>query len=214
MNDLVPMIGDGEKISPWEKPGGTLGLVVAGGALGGGAILLYKILPWLITLTSNILTLSLLVGALFLIAFLVTDKRFRKTVSMIYFLIMRKITGLVIEIDPIAIVEMKVKEMREKITVIKNQISNVKGLVDLNTKKVEQKKIELARQINLLNEYRKRGDTEHAIVVERQVVRLQSSVDRQQKRLEESRKWNDILDKLKERAMLVVEDTENEVADR
>ena len=111
MNDLMVTNNSQTKISSWEKPGGTLGLVVAGGAVAGGAILLYKILPFLITLTTNILTLGMLVAVLAGIAFLISDKRFRKTVSMVYFLIMRKITGLIIEIDPIAIVEVKVKEI-------------------------------------------------------------------------------------------------------
>ena len=131
------------KISPWEKPGGTLGMIVAGGALAGGVILLYKILPFLITLTTNILTLGILTAVLAGIAFLISDKKFRKAVSMIYFLIMRKITGLIIEIDPIAIVESKVKEMKAKINTIEKQIGNIRGLITQNSRRVESKKEDL-----------------------------------------------------------------------
>ena len=202
------------KISPWEKPGGTLGMIVAGGALAGGVILLYKILPFLITLTTNILTLGILTAVLAGIAFLISDKKFRKAVSMIYFLIMRKITGLIIEIDPIAIVESKVKEMKAKINTIEKQIGNIRGLITQNSRRVESKKEDLEKQLKMLKEYENRGMTDRAKVTERQVVRLQSAVERQTKRLEDSKIWLEILKKLKERADLVVVDTENEVNDR
>lgn len=214
MNDLMVTNNSQTKISPWEKPGGTLGLVVAGGAVAGGAILLYKILPFLITLTTNILTLGMLVAVLAGIAFLISDKRFRKTVSMVYFLIMRKITGLIIEIDPIAIVEAKVKEMKEKILVIEKQMGNIKGLITQNQRRVDDKKAELEKQLGMLKQYEQRNMLDRAKVTERQVVRLQGAVERQSKRLEDSKKWMEILKKLKERADLVVVDTENEVNDR
>lgn len=213
MNDLI-VTNSEQKISPWEKPGGTLGLIVAGGALAGGAILLYKILPFLITLTTNILTLGMLVAVLAGIAFLISDKRFRKTVSMVYFLIMRKITGIIIEIDPIAIVEAKVKEMKEKIQVIEKQMGNIKGLITQNRRRVEDKKAELEKQLGMLKQYEQRNMLDRAKITERQVVRLQGAVERQTKRLEDSEKWMEILKKLKERADLVVVDTENEVNDR
>ena len=213
MNDLM-VTNSQQKISPWEKPGGTLGLVVAGGALAGGAILLYKILPFLITLTTNILTLGMLVAVLAGIAFLISDKRFRKTVSMVYFMIMRKITGLIIEIDPIAIVEAKVKEMKEKIGVIEKQMGNIKGLITQNQRRVDNKKEELEKQLGMLKQYEQRNMLDRAKITERQVVRLQAAVERQTKRLEDSKKWMEILKQLKERADLVVVDTENEVNDR
>lgn len=213
MNELMTTKPQ-QKISPWEKPGGTLGLVVAGGALAGGVILLYKIIPFLITLTTNILTLGMLVAVLSGIAFLISDKRFRKTVSMVYFLIMRKITGLIIEIDPIAIVEAKVREMREKIVVIEKQMGSIRGLIMQNERRVETKKSELETQLGYLKRYEQENKLDRAKITERQVVRLQAAVERQTKRLEDSKKWLEILKQLEERADLVVIDTENEVNDR
>jgi hypothetical protein len=155
MNTLISNNNVENKVSPWEKPGGTLGMIVAGLAAGGGCIVLYKILPFLISLTTNLLTLSLLVLALAAIGFLVTNKRFRQTCSMVYFMVMRKITGLIIEIDPIAIVENKVKEMKKKILDIEKQMGSLNGLNKQNERKIEEKKCQLQKQIDLLNEYNK-----------------------------------------------------------
>ena len=202
------------KVSPWEKPGGTLGMVVAGLAVGGGCILLYKILPFLISLTTNLLTLTLLVGALAGIGFLVTNKRFRQTCSMVYFMVMRKITGFFIEIDPIAIVEKKVQEMKKKIMEIDKHMGSLRGLNVQNERKISTKKTELQKQIDLLNEYNAHGKRAEAGVAERQVIRLQATIERSMKRLEDSKKWYEILKSLKHVAELTVLDTENEVNDR
>ncbi len=214
MNNSISTISMENKVSPWEKPGGTLGMIVAGLAVGGGCIILYKILPFLISLTTNILTLTLLVGVLSLIGFLVTNKRFRQTCSTVYFLIMRKITGLIIEIDPIAIVEKKVMEMKKKIIEIEKQMGSLNGLNKQNERKIEDKKKQLQNQIDLLNEYNRLNKRAEAGVAERQAVRLQSSIERQIKRLEDSKKWFEILKSLKHAAELTVLDTENEVNDR
>ena len=202
------------KVSPWEKPGGTLGMIVAGLGVGGGCILLYKLLPFLISLTTNILTLTLLVGALAAIGFLVTNKRFRQTCSMVYFMVMRKITGFFIEIDPIAIVEKKVTEMKKKIMEIEKQMGSLNGLNKQNERRIDEKKKEFQKQMDLLEEYNKRGKRAEAGVTERQVVRLQGTIERHIKRLEDSRKWYEILKSLKHAAELTVLDTENEVNDR
>ena len=212
-NSLTPINMD-KKVSPWEKPGGTLGMVVAGLAVGGGCIVLYKILPFLISLTTNLLTLTLLVLALAGIEFLITNKRFRQTCSMLYFMVMRKITGLIIEIDPIAIVENKVKEMKKKILDIERQMGSLNGLNKQNERKIEEKKQQLQNEIDRLNEYNKKNKRAEAGVAERQAVRLQSAIERQIKRLEDSKKWYEILKSLKHAAELAVLDTENEVNDR
>lgn len=214
MNNSLTSISMENKVSPWEKPGGTLGMIVAGLAIGGGCIILYKILPFLISLTTNLLTLTLLVGVLAGIGFLVTNKRFRQTCSMVYFMIMRKITGLIIEIDPIAIVENKVKEMKKKILDIERQMGSLNGLNKQNERKIDEKKQQLQNQIDLLNEYNKKNKRAEAGVAERQAVRLQGAIERQMKRLEDSKKWYEILKSLKHAAELTVLDTENEVNDR
>ena len=214
MNNSITVSGMDKNVSPWEKPGGTLGMIVAGLAVGGGCIVLYKILPFLISLTTNLLTLTLLVLALCAIGFLITNKRFRKTCSMVYFMVMRKITGLIIEIDPIAIVENKVQEMKKKILEIEKQMGSLNGLNKQNERKIEDKKAQLKKQIDLLTEYNKKNKRAEAGVAERQAVRLESAIERQIKRLEDSKKWYEILKSLKHAAELTVLDTENEVNDR
>lgn len=95
------MLPEGSSLSNWEKPGGKTGMVVLGLLGAGGLMLFYKALPFLITLASNTLYLGLLLGLIAGIIYLLCDPKFRKICSATYFMLMRKLTGLVIEIDPI-----------------------------------------------------------------------------------------------------------------
>lgn len=93
------------KISNWQKPGRTLGMIVTGLSIGGGLILLSKLLPFLLTITWGLLELSILGVVLFLFFYVVTNKQFQQTFSTLFFILMRSLTGLVVELDPIAILE-------------------------------------------------------------------------------------------------------------
>lgn len=214
MINNLPSMDENTKVSAWQKPGGTLGMIVAGVAIAGGVILINKILPFLIALTTNMITLAFLVAVLTGIAFLVTNKQFRKVFSMTYFLIMRKITGLIIEINPIAIVERKIGEMNNKILEIQKHMGSLNGLIINNKRKLEDKKSEFENQLRRLEEYKRQGKIADANVTERQVVRLKATIERQAKRLEDSKKWYEILKQLKHAAELTVLDTQNEVNDR
>lgn len=203
-----------KELSNWQKPGGTLGMIVAGLGLGGGLLLLSTILPFLISLTTNILTLSILCIGLFLLFYLVTNKQFINIISTTYFMLMRKITGLVIEIDPIAIVEHKLLDMKAKVNEIENNMGQLRGLNIQNERTLMNKKAELEKQIGYVKEYKERGLHSDAQVAERQIVRLDGAIQRQHKRLMDSTKWYEILKNLKASAELTIKDTEYEIADR
>lgn len=211
----LPSISEGKnKVSPWDKPGGNLGKVVAGVLAVGGCILLYHVLPFLITLASNIITLGALVGVIAGLGFLLTNKKFQEVCSNAYFMVMRKLTGLIIEIDPIAIVRKQILSMKKKIQEIQKNMGTMRGLMMQAEKELAAKKDELMSNLRRLEVYNKQGDKGSAQVAERQVVRLRDAIERRTARLEESKKWYAILQQLKRAAELTVEDTENEVKER
>ena len=203
-----------KSMSNWDKPGGTLGLIVASAGACGGIILLYKILPFLITLTENLWYLAILAGGLIGLGLLISNKSFRKTFSMGYFLLMRKITGIFIEINPIAILKQSVYEIKQKIKEIEIQMNKVSGLIRKNQTRLEEKKKAFEETILKLKEYKKQGKFDYATVYQRQADRLEEAIKKSAKRLEDSKMWYEVLKKLKSRADLVVLDTENEVNEK
>lgn len=104
-------------------------MVVLGLLGAGGLMLFYKALPFLITLASNTLYFGLLLGLIAGIIYLLCDPKFRKICSATYFMLMRKLTGLVIEIDPIAIVEQRIRDMQKKSADIKKVMGDLRGCI-------------------------------------------------------------------------------------
>lgn len=109
----------------WKQPGGTLakvGLWVMGGSIIYGV---YKSLPYLIAFTQNIFTLTLLMMGLGCLLYVAFSPEMRKILKLMYLQICRKITGLIVEIDPIAILENRVSEMKKKLSTVKQRVTDI-----------------------------------------------------------------------------------------
>ena len=78
MANITPVSTPTPQFKPksfWQKPEGVTGLIFMTGILIGGGYLLYQALPYLITLTSNLLYLSLMLVALAAVIYMVLDPR-------------------------------------------------------------------------------------------------------------------------------------------
>jgi hypothetical protein len=126
---------DDHKSSYWSKPEGITSLLFMGGV---GALLLYYwniIAVFLIEVTQNTLYLGLLLAALAGLIFLFTSKDVRTAVFFLFKTLMRKITGTIIKLDPIAIMKIYVSDLKDKREKMQGQINQLAGqLVKLNKK--------------------------------------------------------------------------------
>ena len=88
--------------SYWSRPGGKFGTIAAIGIL---AIIGYYVLPILTSVIWNTLNfgIALLVLALFL--YMVTNKKLRLSFFYGYEILMKKLVGVIIELDPFIIGE-------------------------------------------------------------------------------------------------------------
>ena len=126
---------DVEKRSFWSRPEGILGMIVLAGMAGFGLVYFNRIVEFLIQATSNILQLSLLLGALGVLIFLFTSRDVRTAVFFLFKSLMRSLTGTVIQLNPIAIMKIYVQDLKEKRQKMQGQIDTLAGqLVKLNKK--------------------------------------------------------------------------------
>ncbi|QRR00344.1 hypothetical protein [Dyadobacter sandarakinus] len=149
---------DHSKRSYWSKPEGVTSLLFLGAA---GAAILYfwnKIAAFLIEVTQNTLYLGFLVAILALLIFLFTSKDVRTAVFFLFKTFMRKITGVVIKLDPIAIMKIYIDDLKEKREKMQGQINTLAGqLVKLNrnisdnNEKIKQKFAEANKASTMLD---------------------------------------------------------------
>jgi len=113
----------------WEKPEGKTGMGVIALMVCGGGVVLYKFLPYLITIATNTIHLGILVGIIGIVGYTVMNPTFQANVRALFKIMMRAMTGMVIKIDPIAILQDYVKDLFHNLQVMNNQIGDLKGVM-------------------------------------------------------------------------------------
>lgn len=201
-------------VSKWEKPGGTTGMIVLGVVVGAIAINITPIMNFIAAACASTLTAIGMAAVLFLVLYCLFDPRIRNIGSTIYFMIMRKIEGLLVDYDPISIVKRKIMQMNKKIQEITDNMGKLRGLIDKSEKRIQDKKKQCDHDFQLLNKYKETGKAQDAAVYERQVTRLTEVIKNSEARLIQSKQWYEIMGKLKHQAELTVLDATNEVNER
>lgn len=208
----------------WKQPGGTLGKVglwVMGASLLYG---IYKALPYLITFTQNVFTLALMMMGLGCVLYVAFSPEMRKILKLMYLQICRKITGLIVEIDPIAILENSISEMKKKLVTVKQKITDIGStLVGMKRKQKEYKK-EFEENINRIKAIREKltssntdDKTRMALngqlsVAQNNVSMLDDQIKAQSERIQKTEKYIDILEKLEIAATSKIQMAESTVS--
>ena len=201
-------------VSKWEKPGGTTGMIVLCVVVGAIVINITPIMNFIAAACASTLSAIGMAAALFLVLYCLFDPRIRNIGSTIYFMIMRKIEGLLVDYDPISIVKRKIMQMNKKIQEITDNMGKLRGLIDKSEKRIQDKKKQCDHDFQLLNKYKETGKAQDAAVYERQVTRLTEVIKNSEARLIQSKQWYEIMGKLKHQAELTVLDATNEVNER
>src|SRR5207253_2912876 len=128
----------------WQKPEGKTGMVFAAGALGALGVVLYKLLPYLVSIAQNTLYLVGLLMALGAIIYMILDPKVRNLVYYLYKSVMRWITGLFVQIDPIGILQTYIEELKDNLKKMDNQIAllraqmrKLKDIMDENARAIQ-----------------------------------------------------------------------------
>ncbi len=195
----------------WKRPEGVTGTVVLLGLLAGGGFLLYKALPTLIALASNMLTLVLMLLALGAIIYMVLDPKMRALVGYAYKSVMRWITGLFITIDPIGILKNYVDDLEDNLSKMSTQIGNLKGQIRKLTTMVDENTKEINQNMLIASKAKEMGQENQMILASRKAARLKEV----NSKYDELRAKMDILyrvlTKMYQNSEILLEDTRDQV---
>lgn len=169
---------DTEQLKPksfWEKPEGKTGTLFAVGALGALGYGLYKILPYLISIASNTLYLMGLLMALGALIYMILDPKVRNLVFYMYKSVMRWITGIFVQIDPIGILETYIGELRTNLTKMDNQIGLLRAQMRKLKDIMDNNKREIQNNLSLASKAKSTEKDAMMILKTRKAGRLQES---------------------------------------
>lgn len=195
----------------WQKPEGVTGLIFMAGIILGGGYLLYQALPYLITLAANTLYLALMLVALAAVVYMVLDPRMRNLVWFAYKSVMRSITGMFVEIDPIGILKSYVESLQNNLAKMSKQIGVLKGQKRQLTQLMESNSKEIETNMKLADQAKKQGKESEIVLFTRKAARLQESNEKYDVLAKKIDVLERILNKMYENSGMLVEDMKDQV---
>jgi chorismate mutase len=166
------------------------------------------ILAWVNTLAKLIVTLAALAAFLYVIF----DPKVRLIVATGYMLVIKKILGAFVKMDPISILEATIVKMRHTITKLEASMAKLNAQRISLKDKIDEKKEEFDYQIKSAKAAQKVGKEGAAEVNKRQAERLEKFIKDLMNIHASTEKWYNSLSKIAEMAALTVEDATNEVS--
>jgi hypothetical protein len=176
MNDLLDQGARSQRPRTfWERPEGVTGQLVGVGILGAGGYLLYHALPFLIKLLQNTIYATVLGATALALGFVVTDRRFWRLGSYMYQSLMRRITQVFVEIDPIGIMKNYVDDLEKKLANMGNRIARLAGMIRNCQEEISKNEGIRTASLLMVREASKAGKTIVVAEESRQAGRMQEA---------------------------------------
>lgn len=191
---LTPTIPNLSLKSFWQRPEGKTGTIILLATAIAGIYGVSLMLPWLILLLSNTLTAAALGVALFALLYIVTNKTFRSIVGNTFRLGMRWMTGLLVEIDPIGILENTRDKMNENNEKLSKAVEGTRGAKQLVQSEIQKNTIAIQRATSIKEQAeREAAKTTSPLLVQR--LALQKTMELQEigRKLKSNEKLSAIL---------------------
>lgn len=195
----------------WNRPEGLTGGLFMAAILLGGGYLFYKALPTLINLAQNTLYLAGLLAALAGVVYMVLDPKMRNLVWYMYKSVMRWITGLFVQLDPIGILKSYIEDLKNNLGSMNEQISKLKGQMYKLSEMIRQNQREIQTNLGIASKAKETGKDAIMVLKARKAGRLQESnmkLDDLYKRMEVLYR---VLTKMYETSEIMLEDLQDQV---
>ena len=191
----------------FKQKGGTLGLVILGAIVVVIAFNLPAILLWVTSLARLALTLGVLAG----VVYMVLDPKVRLIVSTGYMMIIKKILGIFVKMDPISILNQTILKMHKTIARLEESMGKLNGTRLKLADKIKEKRRDIQDCIDRKKAAELKGKAELIALEDRQFVRLTKLTLDYIDLHDSSEKWYTTMSKIAEMAEFTVQDAQNEV---
>ncbi len=195
----------------WQRPEGVTGMIFLAGLVIGGGYLLSIALPTIIALTQNILYLSVMLMVLGALVYVVLDPKMRNLVWYMYKSVMRWLTGLFVQIDPIGILKSYVEELKNNLRKMNKQIAQLRGQMHKLQEVIHNNKKQIESSLNMASKAREADKQNIMILKSRQAGRLKDSNLRLEDLYRKMEVLYRVLTKMYENSQVLMEDIQDQV---
>ncbi len=209
MNELIP-----KNFTPktfWERPEGVTGQIVGVSVIGGLGFLLFKALPYIITLLQNTIYATFLGIFVIVLGFIITDRRVWRLGSYLYMSLMRKITQIFVETDPIGVLKSYVEKLTVRLNDMSNRISKLSGMIRQCKDEITANTKTRDGSLRILSEAKKQNKTMDMALASRDIGRLNEANLTYQDLLAKLELLYRVLSKYQEVSTFLIKDMNNEI---
>ncbi len=194
--------------SYWDRPGGKAGIFIGLGLLG---VIAYFVVPILTTIVWNTLNFGIALVCLGVFLYCVTHRKLRMSLFYLYEIIMKKLVGFVIELDPFIIAEDYIGDMEKQRETLYNQSIDVDGQKEKIDLKLNEKEKEMNNMLAKAKAAKDNNMMPELGNATRQVARINEYIKQLAPIRDSLAKIGDYLTKVHKNSGYLIEDAKNEL---
>lgn len=196
----------------WKRPEGVTGMIFLIAILAGGGFLIASAWSAILAFTASLFGLVITIVAIAAIVYMVLDPKMRNLVSYMYKGIMRKITGLFIQLDPIGILKSYVEDLQDNLRKMSKQIGGIRGQMRKLKTIMETNDKDIHNSMQLASAAKAKGNQQQLVLNSRKAARLKESNSKYLALHKKMEVMYRILTKMYQNSEILLEDTKDQVA--
>lgn len=193
----------------WKRPEGVTGLIFLA-ALIGGVGFVATLLPWG-AIFANTLYMAGVVAVLGVLIYMVLDPKMRNLIFYMYKSVMRAVTGMFVQIDPIGILKTYVEELQNNLRKMNKQISQLRAQMHKLKELIVKNEREISSNLKLAGKAKETNKRNVMILKSRRAGRLKDSNMRLDELYKKMEVLYRVLTKMYENSQILAEDIKDQV---
>ncbi|MBC7888223.1 MAG: hypothetical protein H7Z13_10050 [Ferruginibacter sp.] len=206
--NVFPVTPQDKLKSYWNRPGGKPGIIIGMGLL---ALVGYYVIPILTTIVWNTLNFSIALVSLGVFLYCITHRKLRLSLFYLYEIIMKKLVGFVIELDPFIIAEDYISDMEKQRENLYNQSVDVEAQKEKIDLKLAEKDKEIHQMLARAKAAKDNNMMPELGNATRQVARINEYIKQLAPIRDSLAKIGDYLSKVHKNSGYLIEDAKNEL---
>ena len=195
----------------WKRPEGVTGLIFLAGLGVGTAYLLTTFGAAILGALGTTLGIAVTLMVLAALVYMVIDPKMRNLIGYMSKSVMRWVTGLFVNIDPIGILKSYVDDMQSNLRKLSTQIGAIRGQMRKLQGIIEKNNKEMQNAMQLASAAKAKGLQNQVVLNSRKAARLKESNAKYQALTNKMQVMYRILTKMYQNSEILLEDTKDQV---
>lgn len=195
----------------WKKPEGMTGLIFLAAILGAGGFLIASFGTAIMGFIGTTIGLVVSLAVLGAIVFMALDPKMRNLLFYAYKSVMRAVTGMFVQIDPIGILKTYVDELQNNLRKMNKQISQLRAQMHKLKELIVKNEREIKNNLQIAGKAKETNKRNVMILKSRRAGRLKDSNMRLEELYKKMEVLYRVLTKMYENSQILAEDIKDQV---